>query len=72
MGNKRNNVFWVLVALLSSVGVVVGFLTFNIHVIVFSAIPNFIAWCVVGSRLIDNEREKCVRGTTYYDILDRF
>ena len=68
---KKNNGFWVLLALLSSFGMMIGFLVFNIDVIVFSVVPCFVSWCVVISRLFDSLYNDCINGTTYYDILDR-
>ena len=68
---RKHNGFWVGLALLTSLTTAVGFLILNADVIVFSAIPCFVAWCVVISRMFDSLYNDCTNGTTYYDLLDR-
>lgn len=53
MKAKKNNKFWAAIALLSFLGMAVGFLAFNADVIAISSVAFFIACVVLGLRFMD-------------------
>ena len=67
---KKNNGFWVLLALLSSFGMMIGFLVFNIDVIVFSVVPCFVSWCADQCGYIETgvipKYAGCVNGVNWF------